>query len=48
MQRGRIEILPTHGILHIDTSEYLFNLEDLHLIQSRNWYPDKDGHLVCG
>lgn len=44
----RIELLPTHGILHIGASEYLFDLEDLHMIQSRNWYPDKDGYLVCG
>lgn len=44
----QIELLETHGILHFGTSEYLFDLEDLCLIQSRNWYPDKDEYLVCG
>ena len=43
----QIEILETHGILHIDSSEFLFDLEDLFLIQSRNWRIDKDGYLVC-
>lgn len=36
MQWKRIELLPTHGIFYIGTSEYLFDLEDLDLIQSRN------------
>lgn len=43
-----VELSASHGILHLGTSEYLFDLEDLHLIESRNWYPDKDGYLVCG
>lgn len=43
-----VEVLDTHGILHLNTSDFLFSLEDLPLIQSRNsWYEDKNGYLVC-
>ena len=36
----------TYGVLRIGTSEFLFDLEDLPLIESRDWYCDKDGYLV--
>lgn len=42
----RVEILDTYGVLHIGQSEFLFDIEDLALIESRSWYQDKDGYLV--
>lgn len=44
--KNKIELLDTYGILYIGTAEFLFDLEDLPLIQSRRWYRDKDGYLV--
>lgn len=45
----QVEVFDTYGILHLKTSDFLFSIEDLHLIKSRNsWYEDKDGYLVCG
>lgn len=41
-----IEILDTHGVLQLGASEFLFDVEDLSLVQSREWYRDKDGYLV--
>lgn len=42
--KNKIELLDTYGILYIGTTEFLFDLEDLPLIQSRRWYRDKDGY----
>lgn len=42
----RVEILDAYGVLHIGQSEFLFDIEDLVLIESRSWYQDKDGYLV--
>lgn len=39
-------LLATYGVLHLDESEFLFDIEDLPLIESRSWYKDKDGYLV--
>ena len=41
-----IEILDTHGVLQLGASEFLFDVEDLSLVQSPEWYRDKDGYLV--
>lgn len=42
-----IELFDTYGILYIGSSEFLFDIEDLPIIQSRtNWYVDKDGYLA--
>lgn len=38
-----IELLDTHGVLHLGASEFLFDVEDISLVQSREWYRDKDG-----
>lgn len=43
---GNIELLSLHGILRLGTTEFFFDHEDLSLIESRNWYRDKDGYLV--
>lgn len=42
----KVEMRGTYGVLHLDSSEFLFDAEDLPLIESRNWYRDKDGYLV--
>lgn len=44
--KSSIELLSTYGILHIKALEYLFDIEDLPLIEGRSWYKDKDGYLV--
>lgn len=36
----------TYGVLRLGTSEFLFDVEDLPLIENRDWYRDKDGYLV--
>ena len=36
----------TYGVLRLGTSEFLFDAEDLPLIENRDWYRDKDGYLV--
>lgn len=41
-----IELLEGHGVLHLGSLSFLFDLEDLPLIESRSWYRDKDGYLV--
>ena len=42
-----VELLNTYGILHIGVAEFLFDLDDLHIIKGRDsWYCDKDGYLV--
>lgn len=42
----KVEMRGTYGVLHLGSSEFLFDAEDLPLIESRNWYRDKDGYLV--
>lgn len=32
--------------MSIGKTKFLFDIEDLHLVQSRDWYCDKDGYLV--
>lgn len=47
MLSTRIELLETFGIFHVRSTDFLFDLEDLPLIQDRDsWYCDKDGYLV--
>ena len=42
----RIELFDAYGVLHIGHAEFLFDVEDLALIEGRSWYQDKDGYLV--
>ena len=41
-----IELLDTHGVLHLGSFPFLFDIEDLPIIKSHIWYRDKDGYLV--
>lgn len=41
-----VELLDTYGILRIGSSSFLFDLDDLPVIESRSWYVDKDGYLT--
>lgn len=43
---NEIELLDTHGVLHLGSFLFLFDLEDLPIIQNHIWYRDKDGYLV--
>lgn len=40
-----IELFDTYGVLRIGPSSFLFDLDDLPIIESRSWYVDKDGYL---
>lgn len=44
--KNKVELFDTYGILYVGTSEYIFDLDDLPTVESRNWYKDKDGYLV--
>lgn len=41
-----VKLFDTYGVLYINNSEFLFDIEDLPLINSRSWYVDKDGYLA--
>lgn len=41
-----IKLFDDYGILYMCDSEFMFDIEDLPIIQSRNWYKDKDGYLA--
>lgn len=41
-----VELFGTYGVLRVGASEFLFDAEDLSLVESRSWYADKDGYLV--
>ena len=41
-----VELFGAYGVLRIDASEFLFDAEDLPLVESRSWYKDKDGYLI--
>lgn len=41
-----IKLFDDYGVLYVGTSEFVFDIEDLPIIQSRNWYKDKDGYLA--
>ena len=43
---NEIELLSTHGVLRLGSFPFLFDLEDLPVIQNHIWYRDKDGYLV--
>lgn len=43
---SKVKLLDAYGTLYIGASEFLFDIEDLPLIESRVWYEDKDGYLV--
>ena len=40
-----VELFDTYGVLHIGLSSFLFDLDDLPIIEIRSWYVDKDGYL---
>ena len=44
--KKNIKLMGTYGVLRLGTSEFLFDAEDLPLIENRDWYRDKDGYLV--
>lgn len=46
LTRNKVTMFDTYGVLHLGNNEFLFDKEDLPLIQSRDWYRDKDGYLV--
>lgn len=46
MNKQNIRLFDEYGILFIDNTSFLFDIDDLHIIQSKNWYRDKDGYLV--
>lgn len=41
-----VELFDTYGVLHIGTSTFYFDLDDLPIVQSRRWYVDNDGYLT--
>lgn len=46
INQNKVELLDTYGVLYIGRAKFLFDLEDLPLIENRSWYVDKDGYLV--
>lgn len=46
MVSNMIKLFDTYGVLYIDSTEFMFDIEDLPIIKSRNWYKDKDGYLA--
>lgn len=42
----KIELFDSYGALSIGDRKFLFDIEDLQLAESRDWYSDKDGYLV--
>lgn len=44
---NNVRLFDTYGILYIGEHEFFFDIEDLHIIQSRtSWYVDKGGYLA--
>ena len=41
-----VKLFDTYGILYLNNTEFLFDIEDLPIVNSRNWYVDKDGYLA--
>ena len=41
-----VKLLDECGVLNINGTEFLFDIEDFSVINSRNWYVDKDGYLA--
>lgn len=41
-----VKLFDTYGVLTIDNVDFFFDIEDLHIINSRKWYVDKDGYLA--
>lgn len=41
-----VKLLDEYGVLNINGTEFLFDIEDFSVINSRNWYVDKDGYLA--
>lgn len=46
MMTNNVQLFDTYGILYIGAAEFYFDVEDLCIIQSRNWYVDKGGYLT--
>lgn len=43
---SNIELCDSYGIMSIGKTKFLFDIEDLHIAENRDWYCDKDGYLV--
>lgn len=44
---NNVRLFETYGVLYIGVFEFLFDIEDLCIVQSRtNWYVDKGGYLT--
>lgn len=41
-----VKLLDEYGVLNINGTEFLFDIEDFSVINSRNWYVDKDGYFA--
>lgn len=41
-----VKLFDTYGILYIGDSEFVFDIDNLSLVEGRDWYKDKDGYLV--
>lgn len=46
MNKQDIKLFDDYGILFIDNTSFFFDIEDLSVIRSKNWYKDKDGYLI--
>lgn len=44
--KNKVKLFDTYGIVYVNASEFIFDIDDIHVIESRNWYQDKDGYLV--
>lgn len=44
--KNKVRLFDTYGIIYVGESEFLFDIEDLNVVESRTWYQDKDGYLV--
>lgn len=43
---SQLKLFDTYGVMCLGVSEFLFDIDDLPLVESRSWYEDKDGYLI--
>lgn len=43
---NKVKLFDTYGVLYVGASEFIFDLDDLPVVEGRTWYEDKDGYLV--
>lgn len=46
LQTNNIELIDSYGVLHMGIHRFIFDIDDLSVIRSRDWYMDKDGYLA--